>query len=111
MEFFKVCPNCKKEWETRSNFIYDPEIEIIGYQVHFKHLEKGFFLFNHSCQGTMAINVGEFSNMYKGPIFQERLVGTNRCSGYCLHESNLNPCPEKCECNYVREIIQIIKRK
>ncbi|MDO9578608.1 MAG: hypothetical protein Q7J16_12045 [Candidatus Cloacimonadales bacterium] len=93
------------------DFIYDPEIEIIGYQVHFKDLEKGFFLFNHSCRGTMSINVEEFSDMYQGPIFQERLTGSDQCSGYCLHHSNLKPCSEKCECAYVREVIQIIKDK
>jgi len=108
---FKICPNCGTDWETRSDFIYDPEIEIIGYQVHFNDLEKGFFLFNHSCKGTMSIQVDAFSDMYRGPIFQERLTGTDQCSGYCLHESNLKPCPEKCECSYVREIIQLLKSK
>ncbi|MCF7793216.1 MAG: hypothetical protein K9N09_05330 [Candidatus Cloacimonetes bacterium] len=111
MEKFKVCPNCQKEWETRSDFIYDPEIEIIGYQVHFKDLERGFFLFNHSCNGTMSIQVDAFSDMYKGPIFEEKLTGSDQCHGLCLHQSNLKPCPEKCECAYVREVIQIVKNK
>ena len=111
MELFKTCPNCNKGWETRSDFIYDPEIEIIGYQVHFKNLDKGFFLFNHSCKGTMSIQVDAFSEMYNGPIFKNRLTGTDQCSEYCLHESNLKPCPEECECSYVREVIQIIKEK
>ncbi|MCF7857705.1 MAG: hypothetical protein K9N07_00060 [Candidatus Cloacimonetes bacterium] len=111
MTKFKVCPNCNKEWKYRSDFIYDPQVEIIGYQVHFKNLEKGFFLFNHSCRSTMSIPVNAFSDLYHGPIFKEKLTGTDHCSGYCLHESNLRPCPEKCECAYVREVIQIIKEK
>jgi hypothetical protein len=111
MTNFKTCPNCGVEWKTRSDFIYDPELDIIGYQVHFKNLEKGFFLFNHSCKGTITIAVNAFSDMYKGPIFAERLTSTEKCSEYCLHESNLKPCPEECECAYVREVIQIIKEK
>ena len=111
MELFKACPNCGKEWFLRSEFIYDPEIEIIGYQVHFKNLEKGFFLFNHSCKGTMSIQVHAFSDMYHGPIFESKLTGSDQCHGYCLHESDLKPCPEECECSYVREVIQIIKEK
>ncbi len=111
MTNFKTCPNCGEEWKTRSDFINNPELEIIGYQVHFKNLEKGFFLFNHSCKGTLTIPVDAFSDMYKGPIFTERLTGSDKCSGHCLHESNLKPCPAKCECAYVREVIQIIKKK
>lgn len=111
MKSFKTCPNCGTEWLTRSDFIYDPEIDIIGYQVHFKDLEKGFFLFNHSCQGTMSIDVGQFSDMYRGPVFEKRLTGTDQCKGFCLHQSNLKPCPEECECAYVREIIQIIHQR
>lgn len=107
---FKICPNCNKEWKYRSDFIYDSEIDIIGYQVHFKDLEKGFFLFNHSCNGTMALQVDAFSDMYSGPIFTDKLTGSDQCLGLCLHKNNLKPCPEKCECAYVREIIQIIKK-
>lgn len=59
MEIFKVCPNCQKEWETRSDFIYDPDIEIIGYQVHFKDLERGFsvqsFLQRHNVDSSEFI--------------------------------------------------------
>ncbi len=111
MEQFKICPNCGKEWKFRSDFIYDPQIEIIGYQAHFKNLEKGFFLFNHSCHGTMSIPVETFSDMYHGRIYEQRLTGSNQCHGYCLHQSNLKPCPEECECAYVRDVIQILKQK
>jgi hypothetical protein len=37
------------------------------------------------------------------------LTGTAECPEFCLHRSKLNPCPAKCECAYIREIIQAIK--
>ena len=110
MADFKICPNCKHVWENRADFINDPDVQIIGYQVHFEALETGFFLFNHSCGTTFALEVGPFKDMYSGPIFQDRATGSDKCPGYCLHENNLDSCPVRCECAYVREIVQMLKK-
>ena len=106
---FKVCPSCDFIWKNREDFLNDTGVEFIGYQVHFKELKAGLFLFNHSCKGTLAIKVSFFADLYNGPIFQKRATGTDDCSGFCLYEKNFDPCPVECECAFVREIIQIIK--
>lgn len=108
---FKTCTVCKKEWKSRRNFLDDPNVIIVGYQPHFDTLTEGLFLFNHSCRGTMSIQAGAFRDLYNGPVFQNRLTGTDSCPGYCLHKNELKPCPSQCECAYVREIIQVIRRK
>lgn len=87
----------------------DPSPKFVGYQVNFDCLEEGLFLFNHDCDTTLAIRTGIFKDLYHGPIFSERLTNTDECPQYCLHKSELRPCTAKCECAYVREIIQIIK--
>ena len=110
MSAFKVCPNCKFVWHNREEFMSDENVTIIGYQVRFKSLEEGFFLFNHSCRGTFAVMVRDFADLYDGPVFQERATGSDECPGHCLHKNALDPCPAKCECAFVREIIQILKR-
>lgn len=106
---FKECSVCNFQWPLRKEFLRDPNIEIIGYQVHFEELTEGLFLFNHSCKGTLAITAKEFNDLYDGPIFAERATGSDDCPGHCLHQNDLDPCPAKCECAYVREIIQVIK--
>ncbi|MFC1816982.1 hypothetical protein ACFL0M_13840 [Thermodesulfobacteriota bacterium] len=93
----------------RDNFLSDPGLEIVGYQVDFEELTEGIFLFNHSCRGTIAIQAGEFKYLYDGQIFEERATGSDDCPEYCLLQDELRPCPAKCECAYVREIIQVIK--
>jgi len=108
---FKKCPCCKHSWSTREEFLSDPLVKIIGYQVNFAHLEAGVFLFNHlpsQCHTTISLNVECFSDLYDGEIFQERLEGLKECPGYCLQRANLKDCPAKCECNYVRKVIQLI---
>ncbi|MBN1472135.1 MAG: hypothetical protein JW925_10175 [Syntrophaceae bacterium] len=106
---FKTCPVCKQVWETRNDFLDDPEIDIVGYQVHFKELSEGLFLFNHSCNATMSLRAGVFEDLYSGPMFEDRLTGTDECPGYCLVEHELRPCPAKCDCAFAREVVQILK--
>ena len=84
---------------------------MIGYQVNFDQLDLGFFLFNHlKCGTTLGISAGSFKDLYNGPVFSERLTGTEKCREYCLHEYQLDPCPATCECAYVREILQIVRK-
>ena len=108
-EVFKRCTMCGQVWKTLDDFLADPRLEIVGYQVHFEDLTCGLFLFNHSCKTTLAIHAGEFKNLYEGPIFQGSAYGSDECPGYCLHKDEMRPCLAQCECAYVREILQIVK--
>ena len=110
IEPFKACAVCRTEWQSRDDFVSDANIVLIGYQVDFEDLLEGFFLFNHNCENTLTIPVAAFGDMYDGPIFDTPLVGTDHCPGHCLHEDNLKQCPAKCECVFVREIIQVLKQ-
>lgn len=107
---FRTC-TCGKTWSSRDEFLSDPKIKIIGYQVNFEHLKEGFFLFNHmekDCLTTMGLPAGLFLDLYRGAIFQDRLTGSFQCAGQCLHERDLSPCPEKCECAFVREVVDMV---
>jgi len=107
---FKICSKCGVGWKDRKSFLDDANISIIGYQAHFKHLTTGLFLFNHSCHGTLSITADEFTDLYDGPVFQDKLTDSDDCPGYCLQENMLDPCHVQCECAFVREIIQILKQ-
>ncbi len=107
-ETFKDCAACGETWQTRGDFLEAPNIILIGYQAHFKELSAGLFLFNHSCGNTLALLAGELTDLYSGPIFTERKNETDECPGYCMNEKDLQPCPVRCECAFVRETMQII---
>lgn len=111
MSMFKTCSHCRHRWSTREDFLADPLVKIIGYQVNFDHLESGLLLFNHledNCRTTISLKVDAFSDLFNGRIFEERLTGSSECPGYCLKKNILKSCPAKCECKYVREVIQLI---
>ena len=109
---FKKCSSCKYSWQNRERFLADPTVEVVGYQPNFGDLKEGYFLFTHmtpACQTTVALQAGEFADLYKGPIFQERATGSEKCGRHCYHRSDLDPCPVKCECASVREVLQIVR--
>ena len=106
---FKTCSSCGFIWDSLQEFLDDDAVDYAGYQVSFLELETGFFLFNHTCGTTLAVGVDAFHSLYDGPVFLERVVGTDKCPGYCLERMSLEPCPVKCECAFVREIIQVLK--
>ena len=110
MKIFKKCSCDKSPWFNRNEFLQDDNIVLIGYQANFCHLELGYFLFNHmTCQSTIAIPAGLFKDLHDGPVFTERLYGTEFCQGFCEDIKSLEPCENKCECAYVREVMQVIR--
>jgi hypothetical protein len=106
---FKQCTRCGSTWTDCTDFLSDPAVILRAYQVSFEELEAGIFLFEHSCKASLSIVAGDFSHLYEGPVFEERATGTDECPGYCLKRSNFERCPVRCECAYIREVLQIIK--
>jgi hypothetical protein len=107
---FKTCPCCPQTWPTREAFLADPRLELIGYQVNFEKLELGLLLFNHAaCRSTLAVHARFFRDMYGGPVFAERKTGAAECPRFCLRTDELGACAARCECAYIREILQIIR--
>jgi hypothetical protein len=107
----KRCTCCGHVWHTRDAFLGDPQLEVVGYQVDFVDLLLGLLLFNHlTCGSTIAVPAGLFKNLYDGPIYSERATGTADCPKYCRYVSELEACRAKCECAYIREILQIVRQ-
>lgn len=108
-ETYKEC-GCGTSWEGRETFLTSKDVEIVGYQVNFKALTAGLFLFNHNtCGSTLAISASDFEDLYDGPVFRERQTGKEDCPGHCLHDHELSSCPVDCECAWVRQVVQTIK--
>lgn len=110
MTGFKRC-SCGCAWRSRDEFLSDPEVRLAGYQVNFVVLKEGFFLFTHeapTCGTTLAVRVMAFEDMYGGAVFQRRATGTAGCGGHCLRSDDCEPCPEECECAYVRQILATV---
>jgi hypothetical protein len=108
---FKTCNKCGYQWETRETFLSDKSLEAIGYQIFFEDLKTGMFLFNHSCDTTIAMEAEKFLDLYDGPFYTERKSNESRkCPGRCMNENIMNPCSNECRCAFVQELLQIINQ-
>ena len=110
---FLTCSCCGFTWKSRKEFLADETLKLNGYQVNLLSLEDGLFLFTHNVQGcctTLAVKVNEFSDMHTGENYTERRTDQEDCPGYCRNEKFLGRCEAKCECAYVRNIIQVIRK-
>jgi hypothetical protein len=112
-ESFKTCPCCGKSWPTRQEFVAEESLQLNGYMADFEKLDYGLLFFTHEvddCRSTMAVEVSTLKDLYQGPVYKERLTGTETCPGYCRDQGNLNRCEAKCECAYVRELMQVLQK-
>ena len=107
---FKSCSNCQVRWHNLDEFIEDPGIHLVGYMPTFDDLSHGLFLFNHTCGTTLACRAGLFAHLYDGPVYAVSKRGDGDCPGHCQYQTDLAPCPVKCNCAYVRETLQIIRQ-
>ncbi len=111
-EAFKICSNCDTVWNTREDFLSDPDIELAGYQVAYRDLEAGLFFFRHmkdGCYTTLALEVKDFTDLSDRPVLSAHGKPPAGCPGFCVRKDSLEVCPEECECVWVRDILQLIR--
>ena len=61
MDEFKKC-SCGCRWNSREDFITDPNIKMLGYQKSYSATISDMFLFNHSCRNTLAVGIHAFAD-------------------------------------------------
>lgn len=107
---FKQCPKCNQSWSSRESFLKDESTEFLGYQAFVEDGVLGMFLFNHaSCETTLALSAADFVDLKPVELYQAPENQHGEPSPHCLSSLPGRPCPEKCECNFVREVIHVIK--
>lgn len=98
-----------------AEFLADPEVELVGYQVHPDPGDLGLLLFNHSCGTTFSVFPNHLLDLYDGPLFADERpapIGSPPCPGFCLRKSDTtSQCPVECECAAVRSIMAAIHRR
>lgn len=105
---------CSTIWWDREHFLNDKSLVMNGYQVNFNKLGEGLFYFTHneaSCFSTMAIAASEFFDLHHQSQRFERKTGSDECPGYCLKKEILERCETDCECAFVRDIIDTIRKR
>jgi len=115
-EMFKICNKCKTEWNSRDDFLNDPDIAMIGLMANNDDYKKGAYLFTHrlsddSCNTSIGLHVINFLDMYNGEMYDTLKIGMDECSGHCVTINELGNCSAHCSNAIAREIMQEILSK
>jgi hypothetical protein len=111
MNPFKICSKCAYTWRVRDDFLGNPSICLVGFQVSSEETESGFYLFNHilegnQCNTTLAVEVEVFLSMYKGTMFTDIKFESPLSEAHCTRVEDLSQCPVECKNAVAREIMQ-----
>ncbi|MBD3167533.1 hypothetical protein GF324_13115 [bacterium] len=109
----KTCRLCDTCWSDYVELVQDKMLQVNGYQATFKSPEEGLFLITHrtgDCGTTLAVRAGEMKHFYDGPAVEVRNTGNEDCPGRCLDDEDLEPCGATCDMNWIREVLQYLRR-
>jgi hypothetical protein len=112
-QVFKTCQSCQTTWKNVIDLVLDQTLEVNGYQAAFDHPENGIIFFTHNiknCHSTLAINVMDFKDFYCGPRINHHNTGLHTCTGLCLMRNNLENCTAICDMQWVREVLQYLRK-
>jgi hypothetical protein len=104
MSIFKTCPSCEAVWATRSDFLADREVLLVGYQSSYTVSQPGLFLFNHSCDSTIAVDASDFKDMYNEDICQSCEAHRKHHPAHCCKGMTGEDKPKKCVCKFSKAI-------
>ncbi|MDR3708366.1 MAG: hypothetical protein P4L33_08695 [Capsulimonadaceae bacterium] len=108
---FKTCSFCKRQWQSRADFLADPSLRVVGYQADLERLDAGLLIFVHQlepCGTSIAVPIGRFFDLYTGPTYSGKRAGLPECPRYCLDSEQLNRCAVHCECARARETMGVV---
>lgn len=110
---FRFCKQCRREWADRAAFLADPGLVLSGCQMDTERPAGSALLFDHKvagCGTTIAVPVGAFEDLCRGPAHKVNWAPSAKCLKMCFDPRNLEPCPAPCSCACVREILQAVRR-
>lgn len=97
MTDFKKC-SCQTNWESREEFVLDPDIEPIGISFSPKKDSfRAYYDFNHAvCKTTLMIDSEDFRDLIEETIPSNYNTGQRDCSGHCANKEDLEDCSAEC---------------
>lgn len=105
---FKTCPHCGTAWRARDDLLADPEVRVVGYQLHPRDPMKGFYIFQHDapgCDTSFAVHAAPFLDLAPPSAHEELIYRGEQCEGHCLRVENLGRCHAPCRGAVFREVL------
>jgi hypothetical protein len=106
-----ILQNLQQLWQTlgaaRRFYARPGGIELTGYMPTFDELLTGSLFVQSPLRNHAGLSGGYlFEHLYDGAgLSGQNKAGESECPGYCQNKTDFSPCPVKCNCAFVREIL------
>jgi hypothetical protein len=98
-EPFRTCGACGRNWETWQDFVYDPQVRLLGMQAIYGLPDANLIVFEHRCGSSISVLAHRLRHLLPPDAADEslpNLFGTETCSEYCRFVDNLAQCDRPC---------------
>jgi hypothetical protein len=101
---------CRDLWVHAADFLADPNVVFLGYQVDSMEDGTGWFLFNHlRCSTTVAVGLHGFAGLSQEPVLADSCDVRGVREDFCLARREHRRCPPRCPCAYVTQTARLIQ--
>ncbi len=93
------CGSCGRQWDHWRDFILDPDLRPIGFQMIPAVQDVNLLIFEHRCGSSISVLIRRLRHFFSNggpPADLPALFGTNLCSGHCRFLENLEGCDREC---------------
>jgi hypothetical protein len=109
------CGSCGRGWDQWPDFILDPEIRPIGFQMIPGVPDANLLVFEHRCGSSISVLARRLRHIFadSGQAADlPALFGTEMCSGLCRFLDNLEACDRPCiNARDRRLVLAVLKMK
>jgi hypothetical protein len=110
---FQKCGSCGQPWMQWSDFILDPDVRLLGFQVVTGMPDANLLVFEHCCGSSISVLVKRLRHLLGDAQPQTQLpvlFETNQCNEFCRFLENLAACDRPCANARDRQLIQAVMR-
>jgi hypothetical protein len=107
---FARCGSCRRPWVSWQDFLFDPQVRMLGFQGSIRWPDTNLLVFEHSCGSSVSVLTHRLRHLLPAPVEDglPSLRGTDECPGHCLSLADLAACDRPCVNARDRDLIRVI---
>jgi hypothetical protein len=110
---FQICGSCKRVWSAWEDFVFDPQVRLIGLQATLNNPDFNALVFEHRCGSSVSILAPRLRHLLpesERNAPETVLMGTTQCRGHCRLLQDLEACDAPCRNARDRKLILLVQQ-
>jgi hypothetical protein len=105
------CGSCGRMWYRWPDFILDPEIRLLGFQMITELPDSNLLVFEHRCGSSVSVMAKRLRHLLTdggAGAGLTSLAGTTSCRKHCLSLTDFEHCDSPCVNARDRRLVQMV---